>query len=162
MLVDVIIPSIIEEVGDADVLFVGVEWYTAEYVALFPAGHLVTVDINPDVARYGSPRHQTVDVRRLTEVSPPHAFAAIVCNGVLGYGVNDADDVLATLVAMRTCLRNGGLLVLGFNDIDGRRPDGLEAAVAGARLVQSAGAGLPVEGSGPLGPLRHVYIAYRR
>jgi SAM-dependent methyltransferase len=144
------------------VLFVGVEWYTAPYPSMFPQGNLVTIDISPELGRYGSSRHVTADVRLLGDHFADNSFAAVVCNGVLGYGVDEPDDVAQVLDSIATSLAPDGWLVLGWNDVDGRRVAGLEAVARAAGLDAAAGCGLPTPQTDPIGPLRHVYAVYRK
>jgi SAM-dependent methyltransferase len=162
VLSEVILPAVRAEADGADVLFVGVEWYTASYVVMFPLGNFVTIDIDDAVRTHGSPRHVTTDVRELDRHFEPGSFAAVICNGVVGYGLDQSDDVAAAMLAIARCLRSGGVLVVGWNDIDGRRVLGLERAAGGAGLVAAPGAGLPAWRSEPLGPLRHIYDVYRQ
>ena len=42
-------------------------------------------------------------------------FDAILCNGVLGFGVNSPGDQQTALAAMAAILRPGGRLLLGWN-----------------------------------------------
>jgi SAM-dependent methyltransferase len=162
VLTEVVLPALRQEVGGADVLFVGVEWYTAGYDALFPDGNLVTVDIDERQQEHGSARHVIADVRELARHFDPGSFGAVVCNGVIGHGLDAPDDVDQALAAMARCLAPGGTLVVGWNDTDELRVPGLEAAARAAGLVPSPGAGLPEWRSAPLGPLRHTYDVYRR
>lgn len=161
-LVEILLPAVADFADDEDVLFVGVEWYTAGYPDLFPRGNLITVDINPSVARHGGTRHHIADVRHLTTTFGRAAFAAIVCNGVLGHGVDHASDVGQAVFEMAECLRRGGVLVLGFNDVDWARPEGVARAIEATSLRPIPFAGMPADGAGPIGPLRHVYCAYER
>ena len=162
MLTEVILPAVREAVGEADVLFVGVEWYTAGYDALFPAGNLVTVDIDERQQAHGSARHVTADVRELSQHFAADSFGAVICNGVIGHGLDAPADVEQALAAMARCLAPGGALVIGWNDTDELRVPGLERAAVAAGLVPSPGAGLPGWRSESLGPLRHTYDVYRR
>jgi len=162
LLTDVVLPSVRWEAGSHDVLFVGVEWYTAEYPSMFPDGNLVTMDVNEAVARYGAPRHVTGDVRELDAQFAPETFAAIVCNGVFGYGVDSSTDVAQALRAMRACLRPGGIVVVGWNDTDERRVPDLADLAGEVGLEATSGAGMSAWRTGPIGPLRHLYDVYRR
>ncbi len=162
LLTAVILPALRDAVGSGDILFVGVEWYTSGYAGLFPLGNLVTVDIDERVARHGSARHITADVRELGRHFADESFAAVVCNGVVGHGLNNEADVRLALTAMRRCLRDDGVLVLGWNDTDELRVADLEGVAIDAGLVPSPGAGLPSWRTDPLGPLRHTYDVYRK
>lgn len=162
VLAEVILPAVREEADGADVLFVGVEWYTAGYAAMFPLGNFITIDIDDALGVHGSPRHSTIDVTELDRHFADGALAAVVCNGVVGYGLDQPDQVAAAMQAIARCLRPGGVLVVGWNDIDGRRVPDLERAAVEAGLVAGPGAGLPAWRSEPLGPLRHTYDVYRR
>jgi LmbE family N-acetylglucosaminyl deacetylase len=162
VLTEEILPALRDEAAGADVLFVGVEWYTAGYPAVFPQGNLLTMDIDGAVARYGSPRHLTADVRELDQHVEAGSLAAIVCNGVFGYGVDSPDDVRSALGAMQRTLRPGGVVVIGWNDTEDRRVAELDALARSLGLQPAAGAGLATSRTGPIGPLRHVYDVYRK
>lgn len=157
-----ILPAVRDEAAGGDVLFVGVEWYTASYPSMFSSGNLVTLDIDPALARHGSSRHIVGDVCRLADYVAPGSLAAVVCNGVLGYGVDEPRDVDRALRAFAASLRPNGILVIGWNDVESRRVEGLDAAASRQGLVRAVGAGLPEHRTEPIGPLRHVYEVYRR
>jgi hypothetical protein len=161
VLVGEILPAVRQHARGRDVLFVGVEWYTADYPAMFPDGNLVTMDLDERTAQHGAPRHIVGDVRELGTHVAPGGFAAIVCNGVLGYGVDSPADVQRALSAMRSSLAPDGILVVGWNDTDERRISDLPDRTREAGLAPAAGAGLSKPRVGPLGPLRHVYDVYR-
>jgi LmbE family N-acetylglucosaminyl deacetylase len=162
VLTDQILPAVREAAAGADVLFVGVEWYTAGYPALFPEGNLVTMDLTETVAIHGASRHLTADLRELDQHFEEGSFAAIICNGVLGYGVDSPEDVRRALAAMRSCLSPDGHLVIGWNDTEGRRVPALEEIALNVGLEPTTGAGLATSHMGPIGPLRHIYDVYRR
>jgi len=99
-------------------LWVGSRAYTADdYAALERHGAEVwTTDIDPRAARWGrAGRHRTGDVCEIDQVFPDLRFDAIVCNGVLGYGVDTPDMQIRALAAMSRILNDGGLLLLGWN-----------------------------------------------
>jgi SAM-dependent methyltransferase len=157
-----ILPAVRSLADGRDVLFVGVEWYTASYPSMFPNGNLVTIDVAPQLSRYGSSRHVTVDVRCLADHFPNGSFAAVVCNGVLGYGIDQPEDVARALDSIAASLASNGWLVLGWNDVDGRRIPGLDSAASASGLHATAGCGLPTHRTEPIGPFRHVYAVYRK
>ncbi|HEV2309373.1 MAG TPA: class I SAM-dependent methyltransferase [Acidimicrobiia bacterium] len=161
LLEQTILPALRADVERGPVLFVGVAWYTAGYPALFPPGGLVTVDADPGQARYGSERHHVVDVLRVGTLFSPRTFSAIVCNGVFGYGVDTEQAIVAALDAFRLVLEPGGALVVGWNDLEGRRPPELEPLARRSGFLPSSGAGLSSWRVAIGGPTKHVYDVYR-
>lgn len=161
ILVEVIIPAVRSLAAGADVLFVGVEWYTADYASMFPDNNLVTLDINETLVGHGGPRHVTGDVRELTQHFRAGQFAAVICNGVVGFGLDARADVERALAEIARCTRSGGMVVVGWNDTDELRVAGLEDAARNAGLLPMTGAGLTSWQNGPYGPLRHTYDVYR-
>ncbi|MFP5488181.1 MAG: methyltransferase domain-containing protein [Acidimicrobiia bacterium] len=162
VLVNTIIPAVREEADGADVLFVGVQWYTADYASMFPGDSLVTIDLDPALAPHGGRRHVVGDVLELSRHFERGQFAAVICNGVLGFGVDARADVHRALEEIATCVRSGGVLVVGWNDTDELHPDDLDGAATRAGMVSTPGAGLASWRNGPYGALRHTYDVYRR
>lgn len=100
------------------ILWVGCRKYTAaDYVVLERGGGTVwTTDIDPAAARWGRvPRHRTGDICGADELFPDVIFDAIICNGVLGYGVDSVEQQHRALETMARILRPGGRLLLGWN-----------------------------------------------
>lgn len=101
------------------ILWVGCRAYTAEdYPALEQWGAEVwTTDIDPKAARWGrAGRHQTGDLCQIDQVFDDLRFDAIVCNGVLGFGVDSPASQEQAMTAMAGILKPGGLLLLGWNN----------------------------------------------
>lgn len=116
LMAEVYIPEIARAGGR--ILWVGCRAYTAaDYDALEAHGaELWTTDIDPKAARWGrSGRHRTGDVCAIDALFPDIVFDAIVCNGVLGYGVDAPEQQQRALRAMAAILRPDGLLLLGWN-----------------------------------------------
>lgn len=100
------------------ILWVGCRRYTAmDYPALEHQGAEVwTTDIDPRAARWGrAGRHQTGDICQAGAIFDDLRFDAIVCNGVLGFGVDRREDQETALAAMATIMKPNGLLILGWN-----------------------------------------------
>ena len=74
------------------VLFVGCARYTAHYGRLFDHAEYWTMDAVPRNRRWGAPRHIRDRLERLDRHVTPGYFDLIVCNGVLGWGLNRRDD----------------------------------------------------------------------
>lgn len=116
LMADAFIPALASEGGR--ILWVGCRAYTAtDYDALEAEGAEVwTTDIDPKAARWGKAgRHRTGDVCEIDQIFSDITFDAIVCNGVLGYGVDAPDQQVKALAAMADILRPGGRLLLGWN-----------------------------------------------
>jgi LmbE family N-acetylglucosaminyl deacetylase len=157
-----ILPALAAGANGRPVLFVGVEWYTAAYHELFPPAGFVTIDIDERKASYGAPEHHVLDARHVGEAFADGRFAAVVCNGVLGWGLNEPDDIALCFEGFRRVLAPQGVLVLGWNDTDERRPPPLPALLASAGFEPAAGAGLGGSRVDVGNELRHVYAVYRR
>ncbi|RZJ00889.1 MAG: class I SAM-dependent methyltransferase [Brevundimonas sp.] len=116
LMAEAYIPALAAEGGR--ILWVGSQAYTAaDYAALEAEGAEVwTTDIDPKAARWGREgRHRTGDVCEIDRVFSDLTFDAVVCNGVLGYGVDAPDQQARALGAMAAILRPGGRLLLGWN-----------------------------------------------
>jgi SAM-dependent methyltransferase len=125
-----IIPMLIDS-GAETVLSIGVAYYNAHHPAVFAARgvELWTIDIDRQKAIWGSPaRHITGDALDLTLHLAPETFDAVILNGVLGYGIDDARSVDRALRAIATVLKPGGRLVIGWNHDKTKDPTSLPAA----------------------------------
>jgi SAM-dependent methyltransferase len=127
---DVIVPGMLAKSDVRRVLDIGVAWYTRSYPKLFAGVDYWTVDYDPASARIASPQHHTVSATRIDEVFDADTFDLVVCNGVVGWGLNEPEDVTRALDACATVMRPGAWLVLGWNDMDGRRVPGLDDLLA--------------------------------
>jgi SAM-dependent methyltransferase len=148
--------------ADAPVLFIGVDWYTADYPARFEPGALVTVDIDPAHAQWGAPEHHTLDARELADAFPPSRFAVVVANGVFGHGLDGVDGIARALAGCHSVLTDGGVLLVGWNDHDAFRPPPLEPLARAAGFVPEPALGFREWRTAVEGPLHHVYDVYRR
>ena len=116
LLAEAYIPAFAAEGGK--ILWVGCRAYTAEDYPVLAArgGEVWTTDIDPDAARWGvEGRHRTGDVCEADVLFGDQMFDAIVCNGVLGYGVDSPEHQRKALKALAAILRPGGRLLLGWN-----------------------------------------------
>lgn len=103
------------------VLFVGCDWYTAHYGRIFAGREYWTLDKEPSRRRFGAERHITGALQDLLQHVAPGFFDLVLCNGVLGWGLNHRDEAERSLEACRLALRPGGVLVLGWNDVPEKR-----------------------------------------
>jgi hypothetical protein len=93
------------------VLFVGVQNYTRFYHRFFQSQVFMTIDCNPEMAKYGATRHQTIDFCNLTE----KGFDLIVLNGVIGFGLDQPSHISRAVEKISAILNPDGWLVLGNN-----------------------------------------------
>jgi Methyltransferase domain len=99
-------------------LWIGCQHYTAEYPALLEAGgaQVWTTDIDPSVARYGHPkRHVSADLGAIDQKFDAAFFDLVLCNGVLGWGVDTEAAQRAAYRAMAAIMKPGAVLLLGWN-----------------------------------------------
>ena len=103
------------------ILFVGVNWPTQGYVRMFSHKSLVTLDLLPSMARYGSGRHIIASAADIDQYFEPHSLDLVVMNGVFGWGLDSTADIERTVAGFHRCLRPGGHLLVGWNDLEGHR-----------------------------------------
>jgi SAM-dependent methyltransferase len=124
-----IIPTLIDS-GAENVLSIGVAYYNAHHPVLFSARgvELWTIDIDQQKAIWGSPgRHITCDALDLARYLAAETFDAVILNGVLGYGIDDARSTDHVLRSVAAVLKPGGRLVIGWNHDKTRDPMALPA-----------------------------------
>ena len=120
VLEQVILPEYARRPDIARILFVGCAAYTQRYGELFGGRKYWTIDPVARRRRYGSALHIVDTLQNLGSHAVPGYFDLIVCNGVLGWGLNKLADADAALDTCFTHLRAGGELLLGWNDITPR------------------------------------------
>lgn len=98
------------------ILFIGCDWYTFGYARLFAHKTFWTLDASARKARYGAQRHLVATMRNAAFLFEPGSVDLVICNGVLGWGLEGADEIDASFAAAYRVLRPGGHLVLGWND----------------------------------------------
>jgi SAM-dependent methyltransferase len=104
------------------ILFVGTAWYTEGYKNLFKAKSYWTIEINPRLAKHGAKNHLIDSIENIHIYFPSDDLDLIICNGVFGWGLNQEQKIEDTFTKCFNSLREGGILVLGWNDIPERRP----------------------------------------
>ena len=109
-----ILPALAKEAER--VLFVGVQWYTARYRAIFEGKTFATIDPKDELAEFGSEAHAVDFVENVEKHFPGTTFDAVVMNGVIGYGLDDEAKIDAALAALARKMKPGAALVLGVNE----------------------------------------------
>lgn len=108
------------------VLFVGCAWYTRGYESLFRGRDYWTLDADPAKSRWGARSHIVDSLAAIRGHFAPGSLDLVICNGVFGWGLDRKEEVEAAFSGCHACLRNGGVLVLGWNDVPAHRPFPLE------------------------------------
>ena len=112
-----ILGELARDPGVERVLFVGVQWYTTSYPAIFEGKTFATIDPEPKVASFGGKPHAVGQIQDLGEHFRGVVYDAIVMSGVIGFGLDDPAEVDRALAACAKALRRGGWLVLGVNEL---------------------------------------------
>ncbi|HVK06618.1 MAG TPA: class I SAM-dependent methyltransferase, partial [Armatimonadaceae bacterium] len=129
LLEQVILPDLARRAELRRVLFVGCAWYTESYERFFPGREYWTLDLDPEQARFGARggRHLVDSASRVAGHFAPASLDLIVLNGVYGWGLDARDDLEEAFGGFRACLRPGGLLLVGWNDVPEHTPVPLES-----------------------------------
>jgi hypothetical protein len=123
VLEQIIFPYFLQRGDCKDVLFVGCHWYTKGYNRCFEESkNYWTIEPHPSRQRYGARQHIRDTLQNLCKHFKPDTLDLILCNGVFGWGLDAKPDVEQAFGASYHCLRKGGVLVFGWDDIDVRRP----------------------------------------
>lgn len=122
LLEDVILAYFANDSRCQRILFVGCDWYTKSYPRWFTGREFWTIEIDPAKARFGGPHHIIDGLENLTRHVQPDFFDVIVHTGVFGWGINTREAAEDTFEQCRMCLRAGGLLVFGWDDVPAQCP----------------------------------------
>jgi hypothetical protein len=148
VLEDVVFPYFLERPEFSRVLFVGCDWYTRRYNRVFAGKEYWTIDKNEKQRVYGAARHVVDSLRNLRRHFAASAFDVILCNGVVGWGLDREDEARESFAASFEALREQGHFVLGWNDVPRKTPFAVEACVEAA--------GFRPHLFPPLGTARHL------
>lgn len=159
-----ILPELARANPHERVLFVGVKFYTRRYPRIFPHGNLVTLDRDPRMRRYGAREHFVDAWENIAGHAVERRFAAIVANGVIGWGIDTPAAAETALAACATSLVDGGWLVLGINER--RAPTPNLAGLAAWRFFEAApfpelGAARVVVPT-PFAEREHTFLFFRK
>jgi SAM-dependent methyltransferase len=104
-----------------DVLFVGCDADTAHYEkSYFGNKRFVTLEPNPANRKFGATHHVEAVLQDLGQHFPEGAFDLIICNGVIGFGLDEPETCEAAFAQCHYGLREGGQLLVGWNDLPAR------------------------------------------
>jgi SAM-dependent methyltransferase len=162
LLEEVIFPALRSRRDLQRILFVGCETYTATYSATFVDRDFVTMDVDPIKARYGAAHHVIDTFANVGAHFAPGSLDVVISNGVIGWGLNQRDEIEAAMQQSFVCLRPGGILILGWNDMEPRRPVPLETIESLRRFSQLTLPPFPIPTYPTLDEMRHVFSFYLR
>jgi SAM-dependent methyltransferase len=117
VLEDEIIPYFLSRSEYQKILFVGCDWYTKPYRKLFKNKEYWTIEIEEWRKRYGAKRHIVDNFLNLSSHVESGYFDAIIYNGVFGHGINTRENTEESFNQCFTALREGGILVFGWNNV---------------------------------------------
>ena len=117
LLEDTIIPYFVEGREFQKILFVGCDWYTKPYKKYFKNKEYWTIDIDKDKRKYGTKNHIIDSIEKLSKYVNGNYFDVIFFTGVFGHGLNSREATEEAINQCFQCLRKGGVLVFGWNDI---------------------------------------------
>lgn len=118
----IILPAIARSPDYRRVLFIGCDWYTRGYEQIFIEREYWTLEIDPSKRKYGASQHIVDSATNLAQHFEPDSLDFIVCNGVIGWGLDDREEIERMLDACWTALREKGVLLLGWNDVPEHAP----------------------------------------
>ena len=113
----IILPFFADQPDFRCIVFVGCAHYTRSYERLFRKSQkFITIDHSPETKSFGARHHFVAPMGDLDQLLEPASVDLVVCNGVVGWGLNERGDVERSFEAAFTILRPGGVLLVGWND----------------------------------------------
>ena len=125
-----ILPAFAADPRYQRVIFVGCDWYTRHYEDMFASRDYWTIEVDEARARYGARQHLVGPLVEIGNRFAESSVDLIICNGVIGWGLNDPAQVDASVAACARVLRRGGVLLIGWNDIPEKRVVSLDSIPA--------------------------------
>jgi SAM-dependent methyltransferase len=145
------------------VLFVGCNTYTSHYEREFFAGrNYWTIEPDPDLRKFGAGQHVIAPLEEVARHFAANFFDLIICNGILGWGLDRTSQCERAFAQCYDCLRDDGHLVFGWDDIPRRTPFDLDAVPSIARYKRFV---MPPFGAWRYltdTPYRHTFDFYRK
>jgi SAM-dependent methyltransferase len=163
VLENIIFPYYLSDPNVKSVLFVGCDWYTRHYQRFYFSNvDYWTIEPAAERRKFGAKRHVVAPLENLDAHFSPQTFDLIVCNGVYGWGLNSREQCESAFAQCYSRLRDGGHLMLGWDDIPERTPVPLAEIASLNRFRRHD---FPSLGSWRYltdTPYRHTYNFYRK
>ena len=114
------------------------------YQACTEAGIAVwSIDLDPAAAEHGAPAgHMIGNICDIESLAAGKTFDVILFNGVLGWGLDDADEAVRALEAMKKVAEPGAVILVGWNP---GRTSGAEVRAVQQRLGRTVLGSIPAE-----------------
>jgi hypothetical protein len=122
LLEQTIFPFLIQSDPYQRILFVGTAWYNLHYPRLFQHKEFWTLEIDPNLAPFGSRNHTIDSCTTIDRHFHENSLDCIILNGVFGFGLNDPNEMEQTCIAIHKTLKPDGLLILGYNTLPDSTP----------------------------------------
>jgi hypothetical protein len=126
ILEQVIFPELLQSSRCQRILFVGCAWYTLHYPAIFADREFITMEISPEESQYGARRHIVDTCEHIDQYFSNDSLDAVILNGVYGFGLNELPAIQRTFLGIYNALSEGGLFILGWNDLPDHAPYSIE------------------------------------
>lgn len=135
LLEKVVLPYYASIARGCRVLFVGCDWYTQHYKKVFRDAEFWTIDPDPSKKRFGARNHIVGYLEELCDYFIPEYFDFIICNGVLGHGLDKLEQADLAFNSCFVCLRQGGKFMVGRDEYEGLVPFEIEEMTSLQRFV---------------------------
>ena len=163
VLEQIIFPGLVEDPTIGAGLFVGCGWYTKQYERLFsPRVDYWTIDPDPARRKFGAKQHVIAPLEELERHFPKDRFDLIICNGVYGWGLDERAVCESAFAQCHACLRDGGLFLLGWDDLPARTPVPPEELESLSLFTPWRFPALDSSRYRTDTPYRHTYAFYRK
>jgi hypothetical protein len=117
ILEDVILPYFAQNKAFSRILFIGCAVYTWHYKRIFTHKEYWTMEPNSFRAMFGAKKHIIAYMGQINQYFAEGTLDVIVCNGVIGHGLNNPTAIEDSIKKSYDCLSEGGVLVIGWNDL---------------------------------------------
>ena len=163
VLEQIIFPFYRTDASIRSILFVGCDWYTRHYERSFFTGtDYWTIEFAPEKRKFGARQHVVGPLESLATHFPAGTFDLILCNGVYGWGLDRREQIESAFTQCHQTLRDGGHLMIGWDDIPARVPVPLEQIESLRRFQRFEFPPLQAWRYLTDTPYRHTYDFYRK
>lgn len=162
LLETIVFPALRSDPAIHRLLFVGCHWYTWHYKDVFRDEEFWTIDVAPQQARYGSSRHIIDSVEHVERHFACLSLDVVMLIGVIGWGLDDPAVIEGSLAACHAVLREGGLLMLGCDEVPDHTPTDLARSPTLHRMQPFAFPGLGAARYRCGGELQHTCLFFTK